>query len=104
MNQLHLIDFLSFQEFAIGKPLNETEYHFYETAVKSLPVILLEFIPGYKGVVSIENGKPKVLRNKSKSKQKGLFKLYRINCIFKARIYNIFPFTVPPVRINYTLE
>ena len=46
-----------FQDAAIGKPLNDTERRFYETAAQNLPRPLHEFIPQYRGVVFIHDGK-----------------------------------------------
>jgi len=61
------------EEKSIGKPLNETEHEFYETAAETLPDILLSYIPCYKGVVEIENGKTKCLEHKLKIRPKGLY-------------------------------
>ncbi|XP_063693597.1 inositol hexakisphosphate kinase 3-like [Bolinopsis microptera] len=61
------------EDKSIGKPLNKTEHHFYETAVKSLPCNLLDYIPCYRGVVEIKNGKPATLGDKLRLKRKGCY-------------------------------
>lgn len=61
------------EDKSIGKPLNKTEHHFYETAVKSLPCNLLDYIPCYRGVVEIKNGKPATLEDKLRIKRKGCY-------------------------------
>lgn len=53
---------------SIGKPLNKAEYHFYENDVKTLPDILLDYIPCYKGAIEISNGKPKAFEDENKIK------------------------------------
>lgn len=61
------------EDKSIGKPLNETEHEFYETAAETLPDILLGYIPYYKGVVEIKNGKTRCMERKLKSRPKGLY-------------------------------
>lgn len=60
------------EDKSIGKPLNKTEYEFYETAVKSLPCNLQDYIPCYRGVVEIKNGKPATLQ-RLRTKRKGCY-------------------------------